>query len=618
MLKALAGGRGRRRSLVLLAAMLLLVSGCGSRSSAWDQTLGPASDAGLDLTADSAGNLYLAVTGATGSIQFASSSVPQTWSNWRELPGAPASGFDTATSPALSRSANRLFAFGRGADDNLYIATRTLPADWTSWQAATTDASVKGRIVAASTGVSEAHVVYTTGDGCRYLRLIDATPVTSVGWPGCIEATITAVGPDTVGIALRFENKLEFTQAERSSDWTFRNPRIIFTHSYEMSDLVFFNGAYHLVSDYRETLGDVPPTFVFELRHLWINFTSQDIHFRVIDTYTPAGDVHAIPALATYRDRLVTLWTTPGGYVNAARWDVADPELPWIVYRDIGWGTGKLRPRLIVTNPHFSPNQYFSPHYGDDVLAAVLSKASPSVPTSIILSRAMMRPDIYNSFAVYNVANSTATPARIWNLWNDDRPVITEIGFNLWMFPNWFVRKQYPNVVKWMCDDIGKWGPMLDPCRSRRLPVYVQDLGGLFNFHGAWINVQSSAIRAWEETGHYMALALGMGNDFPPPDAGTAQRTSLSLSVLNAGRSLFTEGTASCPQLPPRCRGFTGIADNYDATGREHSFLYTVYYYLNDPSALRSFINTDLASGNDLLKRKYEWVRVNIFRGVEF
>lgn len=604
---------------MLLAAMLLLVSGCGSRSSAWDQPLGPASDVGLDLTADSVGNLYLAVTDTTGSIQFASSSVPKTWSNWRELPGAPASGFDTATSPALSRAANRLFAFGRGADDNLYTATKTLPADWTSWQATTTDASVKGRIAVASTGVSEAHVAYTTGNGCRYLRLIDATIVSSVDWPDCIEATITTVGSDTVGMALRFENKLEFTQAERSSDWTFRNLRVIFTDSYEMSDLVFYNNAYHLVYAHPELLDDVQPFFVFELRHLWINATSQDVQFRVIDTYTPAGDVHAIPALAMYRDRLVTIWTTPSGYVNAARWDVADPELPWIVYRDIGWGAGKLRPRLTVANPSLSLNQYSSSHYGDDLHAAVLSKASPSVPTFIILSRAMMRPDITNSFAVYNVANSAGTPSRIWNLWSDNRPVITEIGFNLWMFPNWFVRKLYPNVVKWMCDDIRKWGPTSDPCTSRRLPVYAQDLGEhLFNSHGAWINVRSSAIDAWEETGHYAALALGMGNSFPPPDAGTAQRTGLSLSVLNAGRSLFTEGTASCPQLPPRCPGFTGYVDNYDATGREHSFLYTVYYYLNHPSELRSFINTDLASGNDLLKRKYEWVRVNIFRGVEF
>ena len=411
-------------------------------------------------------------------------------------------------------------------------------------------------------------MAYTTGDGCRYLRLINLALVTSVDWSGCVEATITAVGSDTVDVALRFENRFEITLAERSSGWTFRDPRVIYTDSYEMSDLVFFDDAYHLVYAHPKPLDDVQPSFVFELRHLWINFKSQDSQVRAIDRYTPEGDVHAVPALATYRDRLVTIWTTSSGYVNAARWDVADPQLPWIVYRDIGWGSGKLRPRLIVPNPSLSSTSpslssalYTSPNYGHDLHAAVLSKASPSVPTFIILSRAIMRQDISDSFALHDVASSSATPVRIWNLWNDDRPIITEVGFNLWMFPQWFIQRLYPNVVMWMCDDTGNWGPTLAPCATRRLPVNIQNYpyAGLFNFHGAWITPDSSSIRASEETGHYMALALGMGNGFPlRTQARRKERGYRSVLSRRAGRC---SPRGQQVAVPSRRRGAPGLRD---------------------------------------------------------
>jgi len=52
--------------------------------------------------------------------------------------------------------------------------------------------------------------------------------------------------------------------------------------------------------------------------------------------------------------------------------------------------------------------------------------------------------------------------------------------------------------------------------------------------------------------------------------------------------------------------------------GREHSFLYTIYYYLVHPAEIRQYIEEDLAVGHTLLKRKYDWVKQNIFRGVEF
>jgi hypothetical protein len=67
-----------------------------------------------------------------------------------------------------------------------------------------------------------------------------------------------------------------------------------------------------------------------------------------------------------------------------------------------------------------------------------------------------------------------------------------------------------------------------------------------------------------------------------------------------------------------RCRGFTGHAGNYDAGSRQHSFIYAAYYYFSDGDQLRLWAQQDLSVGDDLLKRKYDWIRQYIFRGVEF
>ena len=70
-----------------------------------------------------------------------------------------------------------------------------------------------------------------------------------------------------------------------------------------MSDLVFFDDAYHLVYAHPKPLDDVQPSFVFELRHLWINFKSQ-IRSSAFDKY-PRGAGYAVPAVATYPDGIV-------------------------------------------------------------------------------------------------------------------------------------------------------------------------------------------------------------------------------------------------------------------------------------------------------------------------
>ena len=150
-------------------------------------------------------------------------------------------------------------------------------------------------------------------------------------------------------------------------------------------------------------------------------------------------------------------------------------------------------------------------------------------------------------------------------------------------------------------------------CKTNRLPVYIKATGPVFFCAGVWNNRSDRYIRIYEELGHYMAIALGLGT-YVTPDQAASDRSGIELSVLEAGRSIFTEATSSCP-MPSRCPGFIGYAD---ADGVEHSFIYTMYFYLSRGDDIRQYLQDDLASGNDLLQRKYNWVRDNIFRGIEY
>ena len=241
----------------------------------------------------------------------------------------------------------------------------------------------------------------------------------------------------------------------------------------------------------------------------------------------------------------------------------------------------------------------------------------------------MMRKDMARELTLYNSRSDNLDPVCrspddefgpqiISNLWTDDRIILSEIGFNLWAFPNWFVQDLYSDFTVYMCTSPnGQWQEGQTPCQTNRLPVYIKATGGIFNCGGAWINRDNDYIRVWEEMGHYFSPALGLGTAMSP-NQELANLTGISLQSLNAGRQLFSEATGSCPGAVPRCPGFTGHVGNYDNDGVEHSFMYTVYYYLTRGDELRQFIADDLSTGNDLLQRKYNWIKQNIFKGIEY
>ena len=71
-----------------------------------------------------------------------------------------------------------------------------------------------------------------------------------------------------------------------------------------------------------------------------------------------------------------------------------------------------------------------------------------------------------------------------------------------------------------------------------------------------------------------------------------------------------------------RCPGFI-LNSNYDqeSTNTEdmdHAVLYPILWYFHRGDEFRQLVIDDSAVGDALLSQKYEWVKTNIFRGVEF
>jgi hypothetical protein len=96
---------------------------------------------------------------------------------------------------------------------------------------------------------------------------------------------------------------------------------------------------------------------------------------------------------------------------------------------------------------------------------------------------------------------------------------------------------------------------------------------------------------------------------------------------------LFGTSSDACPNAA-RCVGFTDQKyewykpDSNNAPSRQHHFLYAVLYYIGRGDEVRQWVQQDIDGTNTaiqgksgerfLLQQKYNWIRWNIFKGVEF
>lgn len=611
---------------------LLLNSGCSTPEHALEKVPGIKAATTPAMLGHNESHIVLAVVADDKNLYAARSFSPGNWTPWEQV----ASSVSELTAPVLISAGNQYHLFARGKDDRLLHFVHINPLGWSPGEMATQNLRVKGRIsVAATTGVPTdtkiLHLVFQSApDTTTYVRIENHLPVLVDSWGGVQESAVGSDDRNLIMIAFRTPAAIEFMYGSGASNWSLQStgtmPFSESTPARNISELVWFppNNAFHLAAVSTKPGRDRKSFSESTVHHIQIipvpgsaRTSTVNPFIRTINTHKGRQTNPAQVSLANYRNKLVAAWRSPFDKLRYARWDNADIQSPWIVKQPVDLSTQtKFKPSLAPLDKLLPLFGYQNPNYGNDLFLAVAGDSVRFDNLSRTVSKVMARKAFLvmqmDSFRTCGNPDSPR-PAYRLNVPKENRPFISELGFNLWMFPHRFIDGFYPKAAKKICN-----GSLRDQaCSVAKMPVIFKENGGLYFCQGAFVNLDSKAIDIYAELGHYMAIALGWINSSPGPVQADADRSGIPLSELKKGYDIFTERINTC-QAGPRCKGFTGYAGNYDNQGREHSFLYAVSFYLDRPEEIRLYIQQDLAQGDNLLLRKYNWIRDNIFRGVEF
>lgn len=601
---------------------------------AWLRITGLSTSTGISVAGFADNRVYAAAVSNAGQLVFSSSQQPDTWTAWTNVAAAPVS-FGTPTTPLLLPDGDRLLLLARGNDNNLYLSTRLRGGSaWGLWQALTVDASVNGRITAAltrttATSTPELHVAYVGVGTTHYRRFTGTTLQAARRFNGSIDLTVGSNGTSTVLLAARLADKVDFYRLARGSSW---NAVLASSHGaplevLDISNIVYYAGGFHVAYSMSEVQDDVTQTLAHMVRHVRIGATSTPVSilFRDVYHYSPGTSGHPLVEMAVFRQKLLMLMRDEAGMLRAARFDNADPALPWTSTAVVSAGRASHRPSLAMLEARdgLVNTPYNDWRYGDELIAGVRNGGSVYFN---MVSRTLLKEDLRKQINVFQsdsnrcVNQSEPLAPTPIDLSQEGRPYLAEAGQPLWWLPGWFINGFYQRYSTLKCSN-GDWtdvGRTPAPCSSTRLPLIAMGtFRTAFVCGGAWVGRDGSAFTFWEELGHYAASNMGLQVNQPGPTAADASRVNISLGALQTAYSLFTERTGTCP-TDPRCRGFVGYAGNYESTSREHSFLYLVSYYVQKGTTLRSLISQDLAAGDNLLQRKYNWAKENLFRGLEY
>jgi hypothetical protein len=113
-----------------------------------------------------------------------------------------------------------------------------------------------------------------------------------------------------------------------------------------------------------------------------------------------------------------------------------------------------------------------------------------------------------------------------------------------------------------------------------------------------------------------LARALGFNDNGVLPSPRNVDLSAISLASLQEGAAIFREGTGMTCQ--DHCPGFVSGTEP-ETNGPEEAFSWALWYYAVSGQAFRADAVQGLASHpcNDLMARKYDWLKANIFHGNE-
>ena len=656
-----------KQRALLAFGLMALNTAVNAQTPGWQQRTGLLTGASSPALVAYDNSLYVAAAGqlpapvrigstgglgGTGSLQTTSTSVflatytsGNIWNSWRQVATAPVQ-FHPAIRPVFALDGGTIHLFAAGKDRNIYHSYKTTSAtNWSAWQALTsggpleTDSTTSiawkrfHAVLTRNSGAGlEIHVLYKAPSQMAYSRFSETGSLLASETVSGDDGAIGTNGAAEVWLAVRKSPALVVYRKTRTSYWPSfqmvgeRAGANTSLPVYDVSNLVFFDNAFHLAY----TVLTVPNTstypaipYVYSVQHARFRITALD------DGYTrPIAKsilIGTLPQaeLCVYRNKLVAAYNDYNGAIRYARLDTANPLTPWIGDMAINNGLSSAvsgRPSLAAFN---------TTSIGNDLFAAATTgsvSAGSGTVSLVNFSREIFRITVGRQFAIYTSNSDSLNPVcgyvapTLESMASENRPVLTEIGYGLWSLPDWLsgtVFQTWGRQICWKGQDAiqklaGWYNP---PCGdATRYPVVVMGLERPFLCNGSiWIGQTNDYRRVFEELGHELASALG----FSDQGRTTPAISGISSTALADGYKIFSERVGTCSGST-RCRGFTGIAGNYDAGSLQHSFLYIIYYYFSDGDTIRTMVSDDLAAKDDLLQRKYNWVKQNIFRGVEF
>lgn len=325
--------------------------------------------------------------------------------------------------------------------------------------------------------------------------------------------------------------------------------------------------------------------------------------------------VHSWPGAAPSRPTLVKLGTNlvtgwaEGTRFGFARWAPSGSLGSW--EEDAIDGVVPLDGTVAIVN-----------HYAFDAQAIV--RGVDGALRSVAFTRIQTRRQVERELDLYTANYSSGcagTPVPVRDATQLPAEVVTDIGRALWRLPAGFTGPLLRQLGQRGCAARGSLTPGR-ACELAKTSVVLSPTtssytcGDTVYLPSAPPHQETTRSPATKELARAIARALGMNDSGAPPASWNAAASGLSLSTLQAGNALFA--------TPGGCTagvGCPGFATNlsYERSGREEAFSVVLNAYVDDAAALRTTAARYRARVpcNDLLARKYAWIRANIFRGVE-
>lgn len=606
-----------------------------------------------------------------GAVMVNATTAPGGWDGWSHLSGIRG---ETTTAPVLvaQEAPDRLHLFVRDTSDNLFHAEKAAGAKWSGWFQVTAGNEIRGRVSIAQTteGGRHFHIMFpsaTVGNVpvVSYRRYDSGLNVVQreETYRGFVEGTLGSyllqdpTDPDDKDRILQVLMATDgLLVLDRTAPWTFTDdltPQALARAtpgvfpSFDISDPVELGGGFHFAytgARWSEEFGGTDRGQV--LHHVYVRPDAPDA--ARITTVTKAITDRMVmrSALAKYRNRLVLGYNTPDGAINYARLDMTVPSWPWLgaaLGPTVSLGTNRLA--LVAVNfRRFNPNWDVA-DYGNDLFAALSYADMADQVAFSNFSRTILQEESARQFKIYQSrsgasgcrqdgtagGNPCTAPLFVGSVWNEDRPFMTELGMTLWAWPSWFSDTAWYDASQIGCARGHRSGRFEEPCSAARYPVVSMGAGAGNPFidGGAWV-FRGSEMQ--EDLLHELSHAvldpvIGFVDSGSPPGSVHAVRSGISEADLRAGFQIFGEELfAGCNSNPPnpsclagRSRGFVNLSgQNYDRGSRQHSFIGAMQLFIHDGDTMRVYIADDDANGHDLLRRKYEWIRTNLFNGLEF